>query len=183
MIVRTARPTDAHGIARVHVDSWRTTYPGIVPDTVLARLNYGNRERFWHNALNERDSQNVVVVAADEAGKIAGFASGGPQREGVEGYAGELHAIYLYADVQGQGIGRQLAVNIAGALAGSGLDSMLTWVLADNPACGFYEALGGRYITGKDITIGDATLKEIAYGWPDINILLKVEERHHGDSA
>ena len=183
MNIRAALPADAHGIARVHVDSWRTTYVGIVPDKVLARLSYGNRERFWHNVLTERDSQTVVFVAEDNAGQIAGFASGGPEREGIEGYQGELYAIYLYADSQARGAGRQLTVNVAQALAARGLNSMLAWVLADNPACGFYEALGGNQITSKDITIGDATLREIAYGWPQIQTLLKGEMEHHGDNT
>ena len=149
MNVRAAVPADAHGIARVHVDSWRTTYAGIVPDKVLARLSYSNRERFWHNVLNERDSQNSVFVAESNVGEIAGFVSGGPEREGIEGYDGELYAIYLYADVQGQGTGRQLTVSVANALAKRGFHALLTWVLADNPACGFYEALGGHYVTAK----------------------------------
>lgn len=183
MNVRAALPADSHGIARVHVDSWRTTYVDIVPDKVLARLNYGNRERFWHNVLTERDSQAVVFVAEDDQGKIAGFASGGPEREGIEGYDGELYAIYLYADSQGQGAGRQLVINVAQALADRGLNALLVWVLADNPACGFYEALGGTYITHKEITIGEAALREIAYGWPQIPALLRMELEHHGDNT
>ena len=183
MNVRAALPTDAHGIARVHVDSWRTTYAGMVPDKVLARLSYDNRERFWHNVLTEHSSQNSVFVAEDSNGEIAGFASGGPEREGIEGYDGELYAIYLYADVQGQGTGRQLTISVAHTLANRGLNALLTWVLADNPACGFYEALGGNQITRKDITIGDATLTEIAYGWPQIQTLLKREMEHHGDNT
>jgi hypothetical protein len=31
MLIREAFPTDAAALARVHVDSWRTTYAGIVP--------------------------------------------------------------------------------------------------------------------------------------------------------
>src|SRR5918998_4172552 len=50
-VVREARPADAAGIARVHVDTWRTTYRGIVPDDHLDALSYEARERFWAGAL------------------------------------------------------------------------------------------------------------------------------------
>ena len=42
--VREAVPADARAIARVHVDSWRTTYRDIVPDSVLSQLSYEERE-------------------------------------------------------------------------------------------------------------------------------------------
>lgn len=37
---REARFEDARSIAAVHVDTWRTTYAGIVPDDALAALSY-----------------------------------------------------------------------------------------------------------------------------------------------
>lgn len=45
MLTRKAALEDAPGIANVHVDSWRSTYKGIVPDTYLASLSYENQER------------------------------------------------------------------------------------------------------------------------------------------
>ncbi|WP_306428702.1 hypothetical protein [Robertmurraya siralis] len=40
MIIREATLSDAEGIAKVHVDSWRTTYKGIVSDVFLEQLSY-----------------------------------------------------------------------------------------------------------------------------------------------
>ncbi len=42
---------------------------------------------------------------------------------------------------------------------------MLVWVLADNPACMFYEAIGGQKIYEKQIDRGGVMLNEVAYGW------------------
>ena len=39
-LIRPATLEDAPAIARVHVDTWRTTYAGIVPDEHLAKLSY-----------------------------------------------------------------------------------------------------------------------------------------------
>ena len=43
--------------------------------------------------------------------------------------------------------------------------------LAENPSRRFYEALGGQELSRQDITIGGATLVEVAYGWKDIGVL------------
>jgi hypothetical protein len=44
MLIRHAQLTDIPAIARVHVDSWRTTCRGIVSDDYLAKLSYQQRE-------------------------------------------------------------------------------------------------------------------------------------------
>ena len=183
MIIRAAHPADAHGIATVHVDSWRSTYVGIVPDEVLERLSYDNRGQFWQDILTNHNHNNPVFVAEDDAGQITGFASGGKERGGIEDYDGELYAIYLQTHMQGHGIGRRLVCSVATTLAEQGFSSMLTWVLADNPARHFYVAMGGVYVTEQDIQINGTTLSEIAYGWSNIQALLELKEKYYGDTA
>lgn len=50
-----------------------------------------------------------------------------------------------------------------------GCNSMMVWVLKDNPARGFYERLGGGYLYEKTIEIGKDTLVEAAYGWRSLD--------------
>jgi len=170
-MIREATAADASAIARVHVESWRTTYCGIVPGDVLANLSTEQRERSWAERLNQPDGLRFNYVAEDDAGAVVGFASGGPEREGDLVYTGELYAIYLLADQQGKGIGGRLARMVAERLAAMGHDTMLVWVLAKNPARHFYAALGGVPVREKPITIGGASLTEVAYGWTDIRSL------------
>ena len=40
MRIRTATVDDASGMARVHVDTWRTAYRDILPASVLSTLSY-----------------------------------------------------------------------------------------------------------------------------------------------
>ena len=173
--VREAVPADARAIARVHVDSWRTTYRGIVPDSVLSQLSYEERERMWQGILDAAEGQAFVYVAVDESGQIVGFASGGPERSGDPDYKGELYAIYIADASHRKGVGRLLAQTVAERLARDGLHSMLVWVLADNPARHFYEALGGQQARRQQITMGGVTLDEIGYGWTDTGILARRE--------
>ena len=170
-MIREATAADAPAIARVHVESWRTTYRGIVPDDVLANLSTARRAQFWVERLNKSDGLEFAYVVEDDVGAVIGFASGGPEREGDPVYTGELYAIYLLAGQQGRGIGRRLARRVAERLAAMGHDAMLVWVLAENPARHFYATLGGVPVREKAITIGDASLTEVAFGWTDTRAL------------
>lgn len=172
MIVREATHSDVSAIARVHVDTWRTTYRGIVPDEFLANLSYEKRENGWHQVLNNAPKDgNFTYVAEDESGQIVGFANGGVERAGDPVYQGELSAIYILKNHQQKGIGRELVRVVAERLGRMEIYSMLMWVLADNPACQFYETLGGQRVHEKEIEKGGTKLSEIAYGWTDTSNL------------
>jgi GNAT superfamily N-acetyltransferase len=169
--IRPAREADAGAIAHVHVDTWRTTYAGLIPDEFLARLNYERRESQWRAVLSNPDSAEWVYVAEDDAGEIVGFASGGPERSGDADYKGELYAIYVLAASQGKGIGRALTHAHVQRQLEAGLTSMLVWVLAENPSCAFYESLGGQPVRERQETVGDTAIMEVGYGWMDIRPL------------
>jgi len=166
-MVRPAELDDAAGIARVHVATWRSAYRGLLPDDFLASLSEPNYTERWRRVIGEGLSRVFVV---DETAGIAGFASGGRERAGETGFAGELYALYVLEDVQRRGHGRELVRAVAGALREMGLPDMIVWVLRDNPtARRFYERLGGSYVRSQPITFGTATLEEVSYGWPGLD--------------
>lgn len=168
MMIREATQSDVPAISRVHVDTWRTTYRGIVPDEHLANLSYERRANCWYQILNRApDDGNFTYIAEDKSGEIVGFANGGVERTGDPIYRGELMAIYIRQSYQGKGIGRGLLQVVAERLGRLGINSMLVWVLVDNPACQFYAALGGKIVHEKELTIGGKPLIEVAYGWVD----------------
>lgn len=169
--IRPATIADAAGIGRVHVDSWRTTYAGIIKPETLANLSYEKSAERNRMFMSEPEPHRRYFVAEDETGRIVGFAMGGPARGEAPGFAGELYGIYLLKEAQGQGTGRRLVRAMAEALAEQGLLSMMVWVLADNPSRRFYEALGGRFVREHLITIGGQELVEVAYGWDDTGVL------------
>jgi L-amino acid N-acyltransferase YncA len=170
--IRVARVEDAPGIGRVHVDSWRTTYKGIVSDEVLANLSYAQREQNAYQRLSNPPHKIYTYVAEDEQGQIVGFIVGGINRDTSSAYKSELYAIYTLQSVQGHGVGKRLTKALVKRLVEDELYSMLVWVLADNPSRGFYEALGGRYVSTKPIEIGGVILNEVSYGWEDIRVML-----------
>lgn len=172
-IIRQARLEDAPGIARVRVDSWRTSYAGIVPDEYLANLSYEKYENKWTNILSDSESKEFVFVAEDEQEQIVGFVAGGPERNNDPVYQGELYAIYLLQSCHHRGIGRRLTLAFVEKLAQEGMHSMLLWVFATNlPARRFYEALDGQLVKTNQFEICGVMLEEVAYGWLDVRALL-----------
>lgn len=71
-------------------------------------------------------------------------------------------------DAQSKGYGRLLVNRFIEELKLMKYESMMLWVLKENPAINFYKKLGGEYITEKEIRIGEDRLIEIALGWKDI---------------
>lgn len=169
MLIRRANPQDAASIAKVHVDSWRTTYRGIVPDSYLERLSYGRREAVWKQILSHQTDEGVFVAEVEGHG-IVGFSSGGKERSGNSTYHGELYAMYVLKGFQGNGIGRALTNAVVKHLSENGYNSMLVWVLADNPSRGYYEHVGGKKLTDKIEEMNGKHLTETSYGWDDLEI-------------
>lgn len=166
-MIRPALPVDAAEIARVHVDSWRTSYRGLLADDFLESLSEAGYTERWRRVIG--DGTSCVFVVEEPEG-IVGFASGGRERAGESGFEGELYAIYIVAGSQRLGHGRELVRAMAAALREMGLSDLIVWVLRDNvPAREFYERLGGSYVRSQPITIGATTLEEMSYGWRSLD--------------
>jgi GNAT superfamily N-acetyltransferase len=166
---RRARLEDAAGIGAVQVDSWRSTYRGIVPAHYLDSMTVDDHSLRWARLLSQAGNLEMTFVVEEDR-RIVGFAMGGPEREGDSRFRGELYAIYLVREAQGRGYGRALVESVASALLQRRFYSMLVWVLRDNqPARRFYERLGGRYLREHDLDFGAGfSLREVSYGWEDI---------------
>lgn len=167
--IRPAQIDDVPAMARVHVDTWRTSYVGIVPDEHLANLSYGRCEAGWIEYLG-RSRGACAFVAEAPSGRIVALASGGPLQEPLAGYDGELYVVYVLKSFQGQGYGKRLVTQVARDLAGRGYRSLVIWVLKENPACRFYERLGGKLVAEKVVEIGGKALLDVAYAWPDLTV-------------
>lgn len=169
--IRAAVAEDAIAIAHVHVESWRTTYAGIVPDAYLAGLDQALRVKLWQEWLRG----DTVVLVAERKGEVVGFAHAGKIREAVETADAEVFSLYLVQEAQGRGIGRALLKQAASVLQQQGFKSVALWVLERNRSRLFYEKCGGRLASSKVIEIGGARLMEVAYWWPDLTVLIQTD--------
>ncbi len=166
--IRLSTLDDLPAMSRVHVDTWRSTYSGLVPDSFLDQLSYEQSENRMR--AYQAEQQIYSWVAEDEAGQIVGFARGGKERGGQPGFAGELYAIYIRAAYQGCGIGRGLVRAVFSDLGSANLSPAIIWALRDNPACAFYQRLGGQLAGEKTIEIGGKQLVELGFGFSDLSI-------------
>jgi|SRR5699024_4394389 len=169
MKIRRAETDDALGVAKVQVDSWKTTYKNIVPDAFLEQMTYENREKKWKGII----SYSAVFVAENNRNEIIGFSTGGKETTGkYSDYQGELYAIYILEAYQRNGIGKQLLEPVIGYLKEKNIVSMTVKVLAENKSRLFYESLGAREIDVVEIQLSGGKLKEIVYGWKDITTII-----------
>lgn len=169
-VVFPAGPSDAEDLARVHVASWRETYRGLLADAFLARMSEPGFARRFRRALTDPGA-SVTLAAADRYG-LVGYAQGSASRRGLTGEA-EVATLYVLRQAQGHGLGAQLMVETARALAANGATSLMVSVLRDNiRARGFYEHLGGEPEAARqEPGPGGRLLYEVAYRWRDIRTL------------
>src|SRR5262245_27378358 len=162
--VREAVVEDAEGIARVHTDSWQTSYRGILPDTVLDRIDVGQRADSRRKILRDRSVFQLVAYDVTH-GDIVGFCDAGASRRHVP-YAGEVYAIYLAHRAKRHGLGQEMFERVQAWLVASDMRSMIIWVLENNHhARRFYEAMGGRPGSRLQSRVGGYPVVELSYVW------------------
>jgi ribosomal protein S18 acetylase RimI-like enzyme len=171
--VRTAKPADARQIARVHHQSWQTTYAGILPLDVIASHAGRKSESAWRRRLALATVGEATFVA-ERSGEIVGFANCGDARHRLEGLEAEIYALYVLQAHQRRGVGRELVRACARHFILNGHFGFYLWVLKANRARLFYETLGGEEIGEKSERLGLHSFSEIAYGWHDLTSLVVV---------
>lgn len=168
--IRPGTEADLGAIARVLVGTWRSTFRGRLPDEFLDGLSCSHQEE-RHRRTMFLPGTSYFVATQGQQESVVGFANGGPNRHRDLPQAGELYAIYIRDGHHRSGVGSRLFHAIAGEHRRRGRETMVVWVLADNPNRPFYENLGGRVIAQRPITLGSATVAEIAYAWDDLSLL------------
>jgi GNAT superfamily N-acetyltransferase len=165
--VRPARPGDAPGIAAVHVATWRSTYPGILPNDYLAGISLPRQTVFYDRAIRS----GVGVYVAVAASGVVGFTTCERARRDRWG-DGEIETLYVLDDWRDHGLGRRLLRATARHLAAAGCRSAFVWVLRDNPSRWFYRHLGGRPVADGTIRAGGVSVAQTAFVWDPITLLL-----------
>ncbi len=167
-------PADAAGIAKVHVDTWRTAYPKFMSATLLANLSYEERTERHAKSLEDESIRSRYFVAQSSKAGIVGFVCGGANR-GADNdvFTAELYAIYVSDAFQGHGLGRRLVHAWARRTYEQGYRSAKLWVIRDNSASRkFYESVGAVLVTESHIDPIDEIepIAHSAYGWLDLRV-------------
>jgi ribosomal protein S18 acetylase RimI-like enzyme len=171
MNVRSATLEDAQGIAKVHVDTWRTTYEGIIPSEFLAKLSYEQRTMLWQQNIAKED--NTVFIIENDKQQIIGFGDTCRRANNIDLKATDLTSLYLLQSYQGKGLGRLLLKALFTRIKNEGYEKVFVEVLEDNPTRYFYEYFGAQFVKTVPITIGGQRLNESIYVWPSVDEVLR----------
>ena len=159
-MIRRAEIQDAGGIARVHVNTWKTAYAGIVSAAYLESLSIDDRTSRWKQSIEKAAGHTYVAVCE---GRIVGWMCFGPSRDEDGRESHEVYAVYVEHQSWGRGIGRQLMNKAESVLLSEKRADITLWVLEENhPSLAFYDRVG--YVPdGKKKTqeIGGKALSEV----------------------
>ncbi|MEL7133751.1 MAG: GNAT family N-acetyltransferase [Pseudomonadota bacterium] len=122
--IRPMLATDLPQVQALHLDSWRHSYAGLMPDTFLQKQVVEEMARRWEHLPADHD----VALVAEQSGTPIGF--GLVYVTDAEGPL--LESLHVRADDQGNGVGRQLMARLAQALADMGYDRLWLEVIAGN---------------------------------------------------
>ncbi|MDX2092456.1 MAG: GNAT family N-acetyltransferase [Kofleriaceae bacterium] len=141
--IRSASIDDASAIARVQIESWQTSYRGILPDSILDTMDVAHRTAMRRAMLRDATALNLVAYDTTH-GDIVGYCNAGPSRRSGR-HIGELYEIYLVDRAKRYGLGRELFEQVTDWCRDHQRSALVVWVLENNHhARRFYEAMGGR---------------------------------------
>jgi len=184
MIYRRPNSLDSYEIAKIHVNTWTSTYKGLISEKVLQRRTYEVVQRRWHDRIARLTDKEIIYIAKNDYGEIVAFIWARTEKFNLTGtlqdlndYEGELMAIYVLKEYQNKNIGLRLLSLVVNYLLSKNINSMIVWVLKENPSKGFYKRLGAKYIGDKYLDLDGELYLESAYGWSDIRTILSYSER------
>jgi ribosomal protein S18 acetylase RimI-like enzyme len=171
ILIREAAVEDSAALAKVQVDSYRASYAGLLPQSFLDGFSYDAQTGDWRELLSG-ESPDIVLVGETDDGEIVGYALSRKLQGDTD--QAELVALHVQRSHHRQGIGRKLMRESARRLQEQGAQSLMLWVLAENPARQFYERLGGKLAGEQTITPADGvTAQEVRYRWTHIKKLIE----------
>ncbi len=173
-VIREAFIDDCAGIARVIVDTWRAAYDGIIARDYLERLSYVERQGHLENFFATAPEKTFAFVAVDGSGGITGYAGAGLETDASSHVHGELYALYVLQEHQGNGVGRRLVGAVARRFASMNVNSLIVWVLAGNPCTRFYDKLGGWRLGTRKLDIAGEAHDVVSYGWSNLDRLSRL---------
>jgi GNAT superfamily N-acetyltransferase len=160
-----ANVEDADTIARLHAQSWRTTYVGMLPEAFLEGPLEENRRALWRERFGSGQNGRSAVLKALLNGEIVGFAC--VLFDADRCWGPLLDNLHIHPSHKRLGIGRLLFTAARNTVIRTQSRHFHLWVLEANTAARrFYEALGGTPVEARSIeVVPTITVPEIRYVW------------------
>jgi ribosomal protein S18 acetylase RimI-like enzyme len=166
---RTATPTDATAIARLHARSWQENYRGSWKDEFLDHEVIPNRLEVWKKRFERPNEQQYVLLAEDQ-GNLCGFACTFLDYD--PHWGAFMDNLHVSSSHQRKGIGQTLMrKSIERIIQHDPASKLYLWVLqANESAIRFYEKNGGKRVEETLYNNPDGGQSPIfRYVWDDLN--------------
>ena len=160
---------NAGKIVKVNMDTWKTSYRGIISDDYLDSLNSLDEKRIERCMKQIQDNNPYLIALID--GEIVGMLSYGKSRVDKHKESGEINAIYVLKEYQGNGIGKKLFLEAIKYLINKNYNSMIIGCLEGNTSNNFYIKMGGKVDYKTECTIGGKTYIENIFYFDNILLL------------
>nr|NJM01865.1 GNAT family N-acetyltransferase [Desulfobacula sp.] len=164
--IRHAVQSDLQGIAAIHIESWKDSYPDILPAEFLAGQIDGELKRHWEDIQIQED--DIVLVAEDNS--LVGFAAVWCRPDPF------IDNLHVRPSWRSKRIGSSLMKVVAAELIRKGHKTAFLWVFAGNEnAIRFYERLGGvgKEQSVKNVFGYDVLSRKIE--WDDLSMICEHE--------
>lgn len=137
-VIRPANAHDRDAIVDVFLACWKTSYAGVLPQTLIDGMDRTQATALWSRVLAEPKHGVLVGVDAD-SGEVLGVTRWAPG----DGTVGFVHSLYVSPAAQGRRLGARLLGAAAEELVLAGCTEGKLWVFRDNaPSIGFYRSQG-----------------------------------------
>ena len=159
MKIRHAKQSDAFAVAGVLIDSWRETYQGIFPQSLLDNLDQATQTQRMLTAIQ----MSNMLVLENDAQQLIGFIGGGNTRQTAQFpfIDGELYALYVSLSAQGRGYGAKLVEAFETLMKELGYKGLLVKCLKENVnAQAFYQHMGFSTIGDQMLTLQESSVAE-----------------------
>lgn len=165
--IRKARVEDALPITIVSAYTWKTTYSGLMPETMLDQRIADIPKNVEHIRKSIQENENYLVAVVDHT-VVAFCAYCSPCRNPDYADSGEIGALYCLKGYQGYGIGKALFLAAAKELHKKGHKTMLIDCLKGNSTLAFYEHMGGRVVGERAVERSDHSRVECLVFYEDL---------------
>lgn len=140
--IRKITEEEAEEKIDINIKVWWTTYRGLIPDEIIAKLQTKTEERIERQKQTIREKNNTYGIYVDN--KLVGYSSYGPARDENYKDSCEIYSCYILEEYQRLHLGRKVVIKILEDFIQEGYKTMITKCLVGNPSNKFHEAIGGQ---------------------------------------
>ncbi|MFL0268022.1 GNAT family N-acetyltransferase [Candidatus Clostridium radicumherbarum] len=162
-LIRYANLNDTDILGKIHSESSREGFKGIIPDYILNDIfSIERRTKRFISEISEGSPRTAVVFEKNEP---AGLISFGKCRSGINDKLWiEIWRVYLTPKFWGRGVAKELIEWGINEIQKENFSNIELWVLEENiRARKFYEKMGFKHDNTVQITNMGKELKELRY--------------------